>query len=128
IALQVWQSLDQFTGRSSLDTWAYRIALNTALAWRRKAATRAKKLTQTTADVAELPDDRGTEADLMRLLDRFLASLSDSDRAVLLLQLDGLSHAEAAEVVGISEGAYRTRLHRVRRRFEEAHCREESVP
>jgi len=37
IALQVWKNLDQFTGRSSLDTWAYRVALNTALAWRRKA-------------------------------------------------------------------------------------------
>ncbi len=29
IALQVWQSLDRFSGRSSLDTWAYRVALNT---------------------------------------------------------------------------------------------------
>jgi hypothetical protein len=31
IAMQVWQSLDRFAGRSSLDTWAYRVALNTAL-------------------------------------------------------------------------------------------------
>src|SRR4051812_7930864 len=44
IALQVWQNLDRFAGRSSLDTWAYRVALNTALAWRRKAATRTKQL------------------------------------------------------------------------------------
>jgi DNA-directed RNA polymerase specialized sigma24 family protein len=62
------------------------------------------------------------------VLDRFLTSLSDGDRAVLLLHLDGLSNSEAAEVVGISEGAYRTRLHRVRRHFEETHCQEESVP
>ena len=41
IALQVWQSLDRFAGRSSLDTWAYRVALNTALAWRRKARARS---------------------------------------------------------------------------------------
>ena len=128
IALQVWQNLDRFTGRSSLDTWAYRVALNTALAWRRKAAMRTKKLTQSTANVAELPGDRGGEGDVQRVLDRFLTSLSDGDRAVLLLHLDGLSNAEAAEVLGISEGAYRTRLHRVRRRFEETHCEEEAVP
>jgi RNA polymerase sigma-70 factor (ECF subfamily) len=127
IALQVWQSLDRFTGQSSLDTWAYRVALNTALAWRRKAATRSKKLTRSTANVAELPGDRGSEGDVKRVLDQFLAALSDGDRAVLLLYLDGLSNAEAAEVVGVSEGAYRTRLHRVRRCFEEAHCREDSV-
>jgi len=128
IALQVWQNLDRFTGRSSLDTWAYRVALNTALAWRRKAAMRTKKLTQSMANLAELPGDRGSEGDVLRVLDRFLTSLSDGDRAVLLLHLDGLSHADAAEVLGISEGAYRTRLHRVRRRFEETHCQQESVP
>ena len=128
IALQVWQNLDRFTGRSSLDTWAYRVALNTALAWRRKAATRTKKLKQATANIAELPGDRGSEGDVQRVLDRFLTALSEGDRAVLLLHLDGLSPADAAEVLGISEGAYRTRLHRVRRRFEETHCQEESVP
>jgi RNA polymerase sigma-70 factor (ECF subfamily) len=128
IALQVWQNLDRFAGRSSLDTWAYRVALNTALAWRRKALMRTKKLTQASANIAELPGDRGSEDDVQRVLDRFLASLADGDRAVLLLHLDGLSHADAAEVLGISEGAYRTRLHRVRRHFEETHCQEESVP
>jgi RNA polymerase sigma-70 factor (ECF subfamily) len=128
IAMQVWQSLARFMGRSSLDTWAYRVALNTALAWRRRSATRSEKLTQSTADIADLPGDRGSEGDVMRVLDRFLASLSEGDRAVLLLHLDGLSHAEASEVVGVSEGAYRTRLHRVRRRFEETYCQEESVP
>jgi RNA polymerase sigma-70 factor, ECF subfamily len=128
IALQVWQSLDRFTGRSSLDTWAYRVALNTALAWRRKTAMRTKKLTQSTANIAELPGDGGSEGDVQRVLDRFLTSLADGDRAVLLLHLDGLSHADAAEILGISEGAYRIRFHRVRRRFEETHCQEEFVP
>ena len=128
IALQVWQNLDRFTERSNLDTWAYRVALNTALAWRRKAATRSEKLPRSTANTAELPGDRGSEGDVQRVLDRFLSSLSDGDRAVLLLHLDGLSQADAAEVLGISEGAYRTRFHRVRRHFEETHCQEESVP
>lgn len=128
IALQVWQSLDRFAGRSSLDTWAYRVALNTALAWRRKARKQSKKLPQSTASIAELPDDRGSEGEAQRVLDQFLTTLPDGERAVLLVHLDGLSNAEAAEVVGISEGAYRTRLHRVRRRFEETHCQEVSVP
>lgn len=128
IAVQVWESLERFAGRSSLDTWAYRVALNTALAWRRKAAAKSKKLTRSTVDIDELSGDRGSESDMQRVLDRFLAVLSDGDRAVLLLHLDGLSGAEAAAIVGISAGAYRTRLHRIRRHFEETHCREESVP
>ena len=128
IVLQVWQSLDRFTGQSSLDTWAYRVALNTALAWRRKAAMRTKKLVQSTTNLAELPGDRGSASDVQRVLDRFLTSLSEGDRAVLVLHLDGLSQADSAEVLGISEGAYRTRLHRIRCRFEETHCQTEPVP
>src|SRR3954467_7960198 len=36
ILLQVWRSLPQFQGRASASTWFYRVALNTALGWRRK--------------------------------------------------------------------------------------------
>ncbi len=36
ILLQIWRSLATFKGDSSIDTWSYRVALNTALTWRRK--------------------------------------------------------------------------------------------
>lgn len=124
IALQVWKSLDGFKEDSSLDTWAYRVALNTALAWQRKATTRALKLKQTRDDVAQLAgSDAGAgEPNVSAVLDRFLASLNEADRAVMLLHLDGVAQADAAEVLGIAAGAYRTRLHRIRQRFEDDFC------
>ena len=36
IVLQVWHSVDAFRGQSSVPTWLYRVALNTAIAWTRK--------------------------------------------------------------------------------------------
>jgi RNA polymerase sigma-70 factor (ECF subfamily) len=36
IAVQVWHSVDAFRGESSVPTWMYRVALNTAIAWTRK--------------------------------------------------------------------------------------------
>ena len=36
IAIQVWRSVDAFRGESSVPTWMYRVALNTAIAWTRK--------------------------------------------------------------------------------------------
>jgi RNA polymerase sigma-70 factor, ECF subfamily len=36
IAIQVWRSVDAFRGESSVATWMYRVALNTAIAWTRK--------------------------------------------------------------------------------------------
>src|SRR5687768_18441489 len=36
IVIQVWRSVDAFRGESSVPTWMYRVALNTAIAWTRK--------------------------------------------------------------------------------------------
>src|SRR3982751_4711393 len=36
IALQVWHSVEAWRGDGAATTWIYRVALNTALAWRRK--------------------------------------------------------------------------------------------
>lgn len=124
IALQVWRSLESFEEASSIDTWAYRVALNTALAWRRKATTRTTKLKQTSDDVGQLVGDVG-EPSVTAVLDRFLASLNEADRAVMLLHLDGVAQVDASEVLGIEPGAYRTRLHRIRKRFEEDYCQAE---
>ena len=127
IALQVWKSLEGFEGAASPDTWAYRVALNTALAWRRKQTTRGQKLNQTGHDVAQLAGASSPDGEqrVVAVLDRFLASLNEADRAVMLLHLDGVSQADAADVLGVAAGAYRTRLHRVRRRFEEDFCQTE---
>lgn len=125
IAMQVWKSLPGFQGESNVDTWAYRVALNTALAWRRKATSRREKLSQTSHDVAELPGDAKDEQSVVAVLDQFLASLSEVDRAVMLLHLDDVAPAEAAEVLGVSAGAHRTRLHRIRKQFEAAYCQGE---
>lgn len=49
---------------------------------------------------------------------RALAGLAEMDRELLLLTIwDGLSSVEAAQVLGISPGAARVRLHRARRRL-----------
>src|SRR5262245_25078052 len=36
ILLQLWRSVPRFKGTAKSSTWVYRVAMNTALAWRRK--------------------------------------------------------------------------------------------
>ena len=36
ILLQLWRSVPRFEGKAKSSTWVYRVAMNTALAWRRK--------------------------------------------------------------------------------------------
>ena len=120
--MQVWKSLDRFAGLSHIDTWAYRIAINTALAWERTAQSRKKRLGEDQVDVSELGGSLADENAEKRILNEFLASLSDVDRAAMLLYLDNVPSGEAAEILGLTEGALRVRMHRIRKCFEATYC------
>jgi len=126
IMLQVWRALPNFAGRSQIDTWAYRVALNTALAWDRSAKTRTKWLGRKAGDVSQLAAGASSHYGEAKLLDEFLGSLSKVDRALMLVYLDGIPNPEAAEILGLSEGALRVRLHRLRKKFQERYCEVES--
>ncbi len=117
ILMQVWRSLPGYDQRATLSTWSYRIALNTAISWRRDAG-RAKRLPpETRVTTNNLPSQENFSNEA-RLLDRFLNSLSEIDRAVLLMYLENLNHQEIAESMGVSEGAIRTRISRIRGQLE----------
>ena len=80
-------------------------------------ASKAKeKHSSETSNLNELPT--GTDGhDDANLLDQFLKTLSKSDRALVLLYLDDLSGKEMAEVTGLTEGAIRVRVHRVKQKL-----------
>jgi RNA polymerase sigma-70 factor (ECF subfamily) len=120
ISMQVWKSLHQFSGLSHIDTWAYRIAINTALAWQRSV--RKKELAKDRVDVSDFGCSLADENAERRILEEFLASLSDVDRAAMLLYLDNVPPGEAAEILGLTEGALRVRMHRIRKQFEATYC------
>ena len=121
ILLQIWKSLDRFEGRSHPDTWAFRIALNTAMTWRRRASARP-------ALGAPEPSAHGEPSvdgarDPLWILDEFLASLTKTDRALLLLYLEDLSYREMADILGISESYVGVKLNRIKQAFIERHIR-----
>lgn len=119
--LQIWRSLPSFKQQAQIDTWAYRVALNTALGWDRKRKWRDEKLPRDTMDdLATLAESQSSTADTQqRILDQFIATLSDSQRAVLLLFMDDMPQDASAQVLGISPAAYRVRVHRLKKKFEE---------
>lgn len=113
IHLQLWRSFERFDGRSERATWVYRVALNTALSFRRKPAPDHQPLD----NVAER-GDAGGPLDEMQLLEAFLAGLEPVQRALLLLDLEGLPRAQIADVLGLSGNAVAIRMTRLRQAFE----------
>ncbi len=120
ILLQLWSSIPRFEGRAKASTWIYRVALNTALAWRRKETKRRAPQ----IPLIEVEDLPATGEDHARRLDHeeVIARLCDAihrlpkvDAALVLLYLDDLSYREMAEVLGISENHVGVKLNRARK-------------
>lgn len=124
ILLQVWRSLPKFRSEASAPTWCYRVALNTALTWRRTERRRANGRAPL-IDVASLtavgPDSslQAADRELVERLYAAIRTLPVTDAALVLLSLDGLSYQQMAEVVGISESNVGVKLHRARQALAE---------
>jgi len=58
------------------------------------------------------------------VLERLMKNLSPADRAILLLSLDDISYQQMAEIVGISPGALRVRVHRIKQKIADSHIGE----
>jgi RNA polymerase sigma-70 factor, ECF subfamily len=123
VFLRAWRGLPRFEERARLSTWLYRIAFNEAqrrLA--RRPPPRAEPDPEREDPVAALPESAqlGPEAQTLdhefaRTLEQALAQLpSDWRMAVVLRDIEGLSTSEAAEIAGVGEAAFKSRLHRGR--------------
>lgn len=144
---RVSQGLKRFRREASLSTWIYRIATNAALDRLRGRSSPGTLLqlrstgaaTRRGPGVEELPDRdvwKGNEApsveqasmrDEMRgCIRHYVDRLPEHYRAVLLLsEVEELSNQEIAEILRLSVGAVKIRLHRARARLRhelEAHC------
>jgi RNA polymerase sigma-70 factor, ECF subfamily len=74
------------------------------------------------------PEERAAQRELARLLERSLLSLSPQDRSILLLaELEGFSSSHIGAELGMTDGAVRVRLSRLRARLAET-LQSEIVP
>ncbi len=122
--IKAFQSINRFQGQASFFTWLYKIAVNTTLSHLRKNRMRTffslEKIQEedpSSKILADLTDKTGADRDaylkeLQEKLNEALQKLSIKHRTVItLFEIDGLSHAEIAEIMECSEGTVRSRLH-----------------
>jgi RNA polymerase sigma-70 factor, ECF subfamily len=125
--ISAYRGLDRFEGRSLLSTWLYRIAYNAALMRLRK-----RKLTTVSIDApfeneegdpiprqlvdwGAAPDQVLLKGELHKALDGAVAALPESLRSVFVLRdIEGLSTAETAAILDLTETNVKVRLHRAR--------------
>jgi RNA polymerase sigma-70 factor (ECF subfamily) len=131
--LSAFRAIDRFEGRSKLSTWLYRIAYNASLMHMRKRGRmttfsldrpfgdeelEGESLTWHLVDWSAVPDDQLLTAEARQEMDRAIGDLPESLRSTFVLRdIQGLSGAETAEVLGITVQAVKNRLHRARLRL-----------
>ncbi len=122
ILLQIWSSIPAFRGEAKETTWIYRVAFNTALAWRRGEQRRRKgHETFLNFDISPQAQpshvDSLSEQEIVERLYAAIRQLPKVDASLALMHLDGLSYQEMAEVLGISENYIGVKLNRIRKQL-----------
>jgi RNA polymerase sigma-70 factor (ECF subfamily) len=111
--LHAYRALDRFLPDQPFGAWLYRIMANASLDLVRRRKVR---------DADELPEtiqapfrDPGESDELRRRLSWALTQLTDRQRQVIVLHnVEGYTHGEIAEMLGIPEGTARSDLHHAR--------------
>lgn len=136
--VKILENLGKFEGRSSFYTWAFRIAVNLTLNYCQRNAKLAVRSLDTEEEPYSSPpakqalkellsDDSSPDPEavaqnreLHEIAIAALNKLDETHKAVLVLRdIEGMSYARIAEVLGIEIGTVRSRLSRARTKLKD---------
>lgn len=112
--IQIFRALPQYRGESQFGTWAHRIAVNRTLNALRKTRRLAQLETDVDEDTATVEQD--PERSLtMATIESAASKLSPGARTVFMLHdVEGYTHEEIAERLGITSGGSKSQLFKAR--------------
>ena len=123
-----YQALPRYDGERAMRAWLSTIAINKCRDWARKRAVRRflsfavpiQGYAEAVVDDRVLIDDAAADRQELDWVRRAISTLpSNLKEALVLRTIEGLSQAETAEVLSISEKAVETRVYRARARLLE---------
>ena len=124
--LKAYENLSEFRGASSFYTWLYRIAVNLSLTFRRRSKRlrlvrpleeeMSVELSRSQAGrLAQGPEAAMESVERARLVSEALEGLDGDHRAAVVLRdIEGLDYRAIAEILDVSTGTVKSRIHRAR--------------
>jgi len=119
ICLQLWLSITNFDDKAKPSTWIYRVALNTALVYRRKEKRRKRHRQQWLSFGCESQHGSHTP-DVDETIEKVyegIRKLPELESSVILMSLEGFSYNETADVIGISADNVGVKLNRAKKKL-----------
>jgi len=120
IILQLIKSYEKFDHQVKVTTWMYRVALNVAISHYRKIKNRQRYIVPMPEKLVQVDatDDAGIDENLVRLR-AFIQEFDPLNKAILIMYLDGNSHAEIAATMGISVSNVGTKISRLKQQLKQ---------
>jgi RNA polymerase sigma factor (sigma-70 family) len=119
IVCQLWKSYESFRNESQFSTWMYRVAVNTAIVFFKKEKRKVDNHALSSDDIKdELGDSEIKESQLDHFY-RAINKLEKIEKALVFYHLEGYSHKEIGDNMGISEGNARVKLNRTKNKLKE---------
>lgn len=122
VLLQIWRSLRALKEQQFANTWLYRVAINTAISFARKRASRAGRVVHFAhADLTRTIESQQTTEEKTddRIADLYTAiyKLDPLERALVTLFLEDFTYEQMAEATGISANHVGVMLHRAKKKL-----------
>lgn len=115
--IKVWQQLGKFRNEASIGTWIFRIASNHCL----RQLEKDQRMPQ--SDLAPIFNIQNTAKPnldgQMEFLYRCISELPEMERIIISLELEDIQQADIADIVGISKGNVRVKIHRIKEKLKE---------
>lgn len=114
--VRAWQAIERFDPNQGFGAWVNRIVANAALDITRRRKVRS---TEELSDALQSPfRDPAQDAELKSRLSEALAQLPERARSVIVMHdVEGFTHVEIGEMLGIPGGTARSDLHHARQKL-----------
>ena len=122
ILSQIWRGLPGLKEKHFANTWLYRVAINTAISFVRKRASRSDRVVHFEhADLTRTIESRQTTEentdDRMASLYTAIYKLNPIEKALVTLFLEDFTYEQMAEAMGINANNVGVMLHRARKKL-----------
>ena len=131
ILCQIWRGLPALNEKQFANTWLYRVAINTAISFVRKRASRLDSVVHFEhADLTRTIESRQSMEekadDRLASLYNAIYKLNPIEKALVTLFLEDLSYEQIAEATGIKANHVGVMLHRARKKLSSLMTEEEA--
>jgi RNA polymerase sigma-70 factor (ECF subfamily) len=113
ILFQAWKTYSSFRGEAKFSTWLYRLSLNTIFTIQR----RINKVEYTDTTKYEEQLTTTSSNDEKERLYKAIRTLSDTERAIVSLHMDGYDNKEVGELLGITANLVGVKLYRAKQQL-----------